>query len=61
MLHHRRCCRYLFDPLGAPEPAVRVVRVADVAGDEQVAAVVRSKISKKKLQSKIDEEQEAGK
>ena len=29
--------------------------------DEQVAAVVRSKISKKKLQAKIDEEQEAGK
>ena len=31
-------------------------------GDEQVAAVVRSKISKKKLQAKIDAEaEEAGK
>jgi V/A-type H+-transporting ATPase subunit D len=51
----------LFEKVKIPETKANIKKISVYLGDEQVAAVVRSKISKKKLQSKIDEEQEAGK
>ena len=44
-----------------PEAKANIKKISVYLGDEQTAAVVRSKISKKKLQAKIDEEQEAQK
>src|SRR5574344_906627 len=51
----------LFEKVKIPETKANIKKISVYLGDEQVAAVVRSKISKKKLQAKIDEEQEAGK
>ena len=51
----------LFEKVKIPETKANIKKITVYLGDEQVAAVVRSKISKKKLQAKIDEEQEAGK
>jgi len=51
----------LFEKVKIPETKANIKKISVYLGDEQVAAVVRSKISKKKLQIKIDEEQEAGK
>jgi V/A-type H+-transporting ATPase subunit D len=51
----------LFEKVKIPETKANIKKISVYLGDEQVAAVVRSKISKKKLQTKIDEEQEAGK
>lgn len=49
----------LFEKVKIPETKANIKKITVYLGDEQVAAVVRSKISKKKLQAKIDEEQEA--
>ncbi len=49
----------LFEKVKIPEAKANIKKISVYLGDEQTAAVVRSKISKKKLQSKIDEEQEA--
>ncbi|MCR5437739.1 MAG: V-type ATP synthase subunit D [Treponema sp.] len=49
----------LFEKIKIPETKANIKKITVYLGDEQVAAVVRSKISKKKLQAKIDEEQEA--
>lgn len=51
----------LFEKVKIPEAKANIKKISVYLGDEQTAAVVRSKISKKKLQSKIDEEQEAQK
>lgn len=51
----------LFEKVKIPETKANIKKITVYLGDEQVAAVVRSKISKKKLQAKIDEEQGAGK
>ena len=51
----------LFEKVKIPEAKANIKKISDYLGDEQTAAVVRSKISKKKLQAKIDEEQEAQK
>ena len=44
-----------------PETKANIKKISVYLGDEQTAAVVRSKISKNKLQAKINEEQEAKK
>ena len=49
----------LFEKVKIPETKANIKKISVYLGDEQTAAVVRSKISKKKLQAKIDEEQEA--
>ncbi len=49
----------LFEKVKIPEAKANIKKISVYLGDEQTAAVVRSKISKKKLQTKIDEEQEA--
>ena len=49
----------LFEKVKIPETKANIKKISVYLGDEQTAAVVRSKISKRKLQSKIDEEQEA--
>ena len=49
----------LFEKVKIPETKANIKKITVYLGDEQVAAVVGSKISKKKLQAKIDEEQEA--
>ena len=51
----------LFVKVKIPEAKANIKKISVYLGDEQTAAVVRSKISKKKLQAKIDEEQEAQK
>ena len=51
----------LFEKVKIPEAKANIKNISVYLGDEQTAAVVRSKISKKKLQAKIDEEMEAGK
>ena len=51
----------LFEKVKIPEAKANIKKISVYLGDEQTAAVVRSKISKKKLQAKIDEEQEAQK
>lgn len=51
----------LFEKVKIPEAKANIKKISVYLGDEQTAAVVRSKISKKKLQSKIDEEQEVQK
>lgn len=51
----------LFEKVKIPETKANIKKITVYLGDEQVAAVVRSKISKKKLQAKIDDEQEAKK
>ncbi len=51
----------LFEKVKIPETKANIKKITVYLGDEQVAAVVRSKISKKKLQAKIDEEMEAAK
>ena len=51
----------LFEKVTIPEAKANIKKISVYLGDEQTAAVVRSKISKKKLQAKIDEEQEAQK
>ena len=51
----------LFEKVKIPEAKANIKKISVYLGDEQTAAVVRSKISKKKLQAKIDEEQEAKK
>ena len=47
----------LFEKVKIPETKANIKKITVYLGDEQVAAVVRSKISKKKLQAKIEEEQ----
>jgi V/A-type H+-transporting ATPase subunit D len=49
----------LFEKVKIPETVANIKKITVYLGDEQVAAVVRSKISKKKLQAKINEEMEA--
>ena len=56
----------LFEKVKIPETKANIKKISVYLGDEQVAAVVRSKISKKKLQnntenSESEKEQEAGK
>ena len=51
----------LFEKVKIPETKANIKKITVYLGDEQIAAVVRSKISKKKLQAKIDDEQEAKK
>ena len=51
----------LFEKVKIHEAKANIKKISVYLGDEQTAAVVRSKISKKKLQAKIDEEQEAQK
>ena len=50
-----------FEKVKIPEAKANIKQSSVYLGDEQTAAVVRSKISKKKLQAKIDEEMEAAK
>ncbi|MCR4734771.1 MAG: V-type ATP synthase subunit D [Treponema sp.] len=49
----------LFEKVKIPETKANIKKITVYLGDEQVAAVVRSKISKKKLQTKIEEDKEA--
>ncbi len=51
----------LFEKVKIPETKANIKKISVYLGDEQVAAVVRSKISKKKLQNNSEEEQEADK
>ena len=51
----------LFEKVKIPETKANIKKISVYLGDEQVAAVVRSKISKKKLQNNAEEEPEAGK
>ncbi|MBQ1662062.1 MAG: V-type ATP synthase subunit D, partial [Treponema sp.] len=57
----------LFEKVKIPETKANIKKIGIFLGDEQVAAVVRSKISKRKLQSAsatpvvVDEEDEAPK
>ena len=51
----------LFEKVKIPETKANIKKISVYLGDEQTAAVVRSKISKNKLQAKINEEQEAKK
>jgi len=44
----------LFEKVKIPETKANIKKIGIFLGDEQVAAVVRSKISKKKLQSAVD-------
>ena len=46
----------LFEKVKTPETKANIKKITVYLGDEQVAAVVRSKISKKKLQQKTGEE-----
>ena len=48
----------LFEKVKIPEAKANIKKISVYLGDEQTAAVVRSKISKKKLKEKIDEEKE---
>lgn len=48
----------LFEKVKIPETKANIKRIGIFLGDEQVNAVVRSKISKKKLQSAADKEAE---
>ena len=48
----------LFEKVKIPETKANIKKITVYLGDEQVAAVVRSKISKKKLQQKAQEETE---
>lgn len=45
----------LFEKVKIPEAKANIKKITVYLGDEQVAAVVRSKISKKKLQTRLDE------
>ena len=49
----------LFEKVKIPQAKANIKKISVYLGDEQTAAVVRSKISKKKLLAKFDEEQEA--
>lgn len=49
----------LFEKVKIPETKVNIKKISVYLGDEQVAAVVRSKISKKKLQAASDAKKEA--
>ena len=49
----------LFEKVKIPETKANIKKISVYLGDEQVAAVVRSKISKKKLQAKLDAAKEA--
>ena len=49
----------LFEKVKIPETKANIKKISVYLGDEQVAAVVRSKISKKKLQAKLEEAKEA--
>ncbi len=49
----------LFEKVKIPETKANIKKISVYLGDEQTAAVVRSKISKKKLQKKSDEEEES--
>ena len=49
----------LFEKVKIPETKANIKKISVDLGDEQVAAVVRSKISKKKLQAKLDAAKEA--
>ena len=51
----------LFEKVKIPETKANIKKITVYLGDEQVAAVVRSKISKKKLQSATEEKMEAAK
>ncbi len=51
----------LFEKVKIPETKANIKKITVYLGDEQVAAVVRSKISKKKLQSVTEEKMEAAK
>ena len=51
----------LFEKVKIAETKANIKKISVYLGDEQVAAVVRSKISKKKLQNNSEEEQEADK
>jgi V/A-type H+/Na+-transporting ATPase subunit D len=48
----------LFEKVKIPETKANIKKISVYLGDEQTAAVVRSKISKKKLQNKTDEGEE---
>ena len=47
----------LFEKVKIPETKANIKKITVYLGDEQVAAVVRSKISKKKLQAKVNDAQ----
>ena len=49
----------LFEKVKIPETKANIKKISVYLGDEQVAAVVRSKISKKKRQAKLDAAKEA--
>ena len=49
----------LFEKVKIPEAKANIKKISVYLGDEQVAAVVRSKISKKKLQAAADAKKEA--
>ena len=49
----------LFEKVKIPETKSNIKKISVYLGDEQVASVVRSKISKKKLQAAADAEKEA--
>ena len=49
----------LFEKVKIPEAKANIQKISVYLGDEQTAAVVRSKISKNKLQAKVNEVQEA--
>ena len=51
----------LLEKVKIPETKANIKKITVYLGDEQVAAVVRSKISKKKLQSATEEKMEAAK
>lgn len=50
----------LFEKVKIPETKANIKKISVYLGDEQVAAVVRSKISKKKLQAAVEAKKEAG-
>ena len=50
----------LFEKVKIPETKANIKKISVYLGDEQVAAVVRSKISKKKLQAAAEAKKEAG-
>lgn len=49
----------LFEKVKIPETKANIKKISVYLGDEQIAAVVRSKISKKKLQAASDAKKEA--
>lgn len=49
----------LFEKVKIPETKANIKKISVYLGDEQVAAVVRSKISKKKLQATVEAKKEA--